>query len=67
MDKTPASIWVMALSVRLLGLSSFSILMPQVLMGVASVGVLYATVSGGSAGTPASSRARSSPSHRSPC
>ncbi|HET7397161.1 MAG TPA: glycosyltransferase family 39 protein [Intrasporangium sp.] len=43
-DKPPASLWVMALSVRLLGLSSFSILMPQALMGVATVGVLYTTV-----------------------
>ena len=43
-DKPPASLWFMALSVRLLGLSSFSILLPQALMGVASVGVLYATV-----------------------
>ncbi|MDQ6897456.1 MAG: glycosyltransferase family 39 protein, partial [Actinomycetota bacterium] len=43
-DKPPASLWVMALSVKLLGLNSFAILLPQVLMGVASVGVLYATV-----------------------
>lgn len=43
-DKPPLSIWAMALSVRLLGLSSFSILLPQALMGVASVGMLYATV-----------------------
>ncbi len=43
-DKTPASLWVMALSVRAFGLSSFSILMPQVLMGIATVGVVYATV-----------------------
>ncbi len=43
-DKPPASLWVMALSVRLLGLSSFAILLPQVLMGVATVGVVYATV-----------------------
>ncbi|WP_427384476.1 ArnT family glycosyltransferase [Janibacter sp. G56] len=43
-DKPPASIWVMALSVRLLGLNSFAILAPQVLMGVAAVGVLHATV-----------------------
>src|SRR4051812_11819821 len=43
-DKPPASLWVMALSVRALGLSSFSILMPEVLMGVASVAVLHATV-----------------------
>ncbi len=43
-DKPPASLWAMALSVRVLGLSSFAILLPQVVMGVASVGVLYATV-----------------------
>ena len=43
-DKPPASLWAMALSVRVLGLSSFAILVPQVVMGVASVGVLYATV-----------------------
>ena len=34
----------MALSVRLFGLSSWSILVPQALMGVASVGLLHATV-----------------------
>jgi len=28
-DKTPASLWVMALSVRLFGLSSWSVLVPQ--------------------------------------
>jgi 4-amino-4-deoxy-L-arabinose transferase-like glycosyltransferase len=43
-DKPPASLWIMALSVRLFGLSSFSILMPEVLMGVATVAVLYALV-----------------------
>ena len=43
-DKPPAALWIMALSVRIFGLSSFSILMPQVLMGVATVGVLYTTV-----------------------
>jgi 4-amino-4-deoxy-L-arabinose transferase-like glycosyltransferase len=43
-DKPPASLWVMALSVRLLGLSSFAILLPQALMGVATVGVTYTTV-----------------------
>jgi 4-amino-4-deoxy-L-arabinose transferase-like glycosyltransferase len=43
-DKPPASLWVMALSVRAFGLSSFSILLPEVLMGVATVGVVYATV-----------------------
>ncbi|MEJ3744276.1 glycosyltransferase family 39 protein, partial [Actinomycetes bacterium KLBMP 9797] len=52
-DKTPASLWVMALSVRIFGLSSWSILVPQALMGVAAVGLLYATVrrwSGAAAG-----------------
>src|SRR5919112_541477 len=34
----------MALSVRIFGLSSWSILVPQALMGVGSVGLLYATV-----------------------
>ncbi|MGA5301147.1 glycosyltransferase family 39 protein [Nucisporomicrobium flavum] len=43
-DKTPASLWVMALSVRLFGLSSWSILVPQALMGVATTGLLFATV-----------------------
>jgi 4-amino-4-deoxy-L-arabinose transferase-like glycosyltransferase len=43
-DKTPAALWLMALSVRLFGLNSWSILVPQALLGVASVGVLFATV-----------------------
>lgn len=43
-DKPPASIWLMALSVRLLGLSSFAILLPQALMGIACTGLLYAIV-----------------------
>ncbi|SCL52811.1 ArnT family glycosyltransferase [Micromonospora chersina] len=43
-DKTPGSLWLMALSVRLFGLSSWSVLVPQALLGVASVGVLYAAV-----------------------
>ena len=43
-DKPPASLWVMALSVRVFGLSSWAILVPQALMGVAAVGVLYASV-----------------------
>ncbi len=43
-DKPPASLWIMALSVRVFGLSSWSILVPEALMGVASVGVVYATV-----------------------
>jgi 4-amino-4-deoxy-L-arabinose transferase-like glycosyltransferase len=43
-DKTPASLWVMGLSVRFFGLSSWSLLVPQALMGVASVGLLHGTV-----------------------
>lgn len=43
-DKPPAALWVMALSVRNFGLSSFAILLPEVLMGVATVGVVHATV-----------------------
>lgn len=43
-DKPPASLWIMALSVRLFGLSSFSILLPEALMGVATVAVLYVMV-----------------------
>ena len=43
-DKTPASLWVMALSVKVFGLSSTAILAPQALMGVATVGVVASTV-----------------------
>lgn len=43
-DKPPASIWVMSLSVRLFGLSSWSLLVPEALMGVAAVALLVATV-----------------------
>ena len=34
-DKPPAALWVMSLSVRLFGLNSWSILVPEALMGVA--------------------------------
>ncbi|MEV0541667.1 glycosyltransferase family 39 protein [Nocardia salmonicida] len=43
-DKPPASLWVMELSVRLFGLNSWSMLVPQVLLGVASVALFWATV-----------------------
>ncbi|MEU6133513.1 glycosyltransferase family 39 protein [Nocardioides sp. NPDC047086] len=43
-DKPPASLWVMGLSVRLFGLSSWSILVPQALMGVATVGLVHGLV-----------------------
>ncbi|GEB52490.1 glycosyltransferase family 39 protein [Streptomyces cacaoi] len=43
-DKPPAALWPMALSVRLFGLGHWQILVPQALMGVASVGVLFGAV-----------------------
>lgn len=43
-DKPPAALWPMALSVRLFGLSSWAILVPEALMGVATVGVLHGAV-----------------------
>lgn len=43
-DKPPAALWPMALSVRIFGLDSWAILVPEVLMGVATVGVLYAAL-----------------------
>jgi 4-amino-4-deoxy-L-arabinose transferase-like glycosyltransferase len=43
-DKPPASLWVMALSVRLFGLSSFSILLPEAVMGILTVALVYAIV-----------------------
>jgi 4-amino-4-deoxy-L-arabinose transferase-like glycosyltransferase len=43
-DKPPASVWLMALSVRLFGLHSWSVLGPQALLGVGAVGLLYLAV-----------------------
>ncbi|MEU6538962.1 glycosyltransferase family 39 protein [Streptomyces sp. NPDC047000] len=43
-DKPPASLWPMELSVRIFGLDSWAILAPEVLMGVATVAVVYASV-----------------------
>ena len=43
-DKPPASLWVMEISARLFGVNAWSILVPQALEGVATVGLLYATV-----------------------
>ncbi|CAL9479219.1 hypothetical protein SUDANB120_03014 [Streptomyces sp. enrichment culture] len=43
-DKPPAALWPMALSVRLFGLGSWQLLVPQALMGVATTAVLYAAV-----------------------
>jgi 4-amino-4-deoxy-L-arabinose transferase-like glycosyltransferase len=43
-DKPPLSLWLMGLSARLFGFSSFSILVPQALCTIAAVGALFATV-----------------------
>ncbi|GAB23067.1 putative glycosyltransferase [Gordonia polyisoprenivorans NBRC 16320 = JCM 10675] len=40
-DKPPASLWIPAISVRIFGLNSWAILVPNALMGVASVALLY--------------------------
>ena len=40
-DKTPLSVWVMGLSVRIFGLSTWSILLPQALMGVVTAWLIY--------------------------
>ena len=40
-DKPPLALWVQALSVRVFGFGSLSMLVPQALMGIASVGLLY--------------------------
>jgi len=43
-DKPPASLWLMGLSARIFGVSSWSILVPQALLGVATVYVVFLTV-----------------------
>jgi 4-amino-4-deoxy-L-arabinose transferase-like glycosyltransferase len=43
-DKPPASLWVMELSGRIFGFSSWSMLVPDALEGVAAVALLAATV-----------------------
>jgi 4-amino-4-deoxy-L-arabinose transferase-like glycosyltransferase len=43
-DKPPLSTMLMGLSVRLFGLSSWSVLLPEALCGVATVGFLFAAV-----------------------
>lgn len=40
-DKPPLAFWVESLSVKLFGFNSLAILVPQALMGTASVGLLY--------------------------
>ncbi len=43
-DKPPASLWVMALSGRIFGFGSWSMLVPQALEGVAAVALLYGAI-----------------------
>ncbi|GAB7004233.1 hypothetical protein JCM18899A_17050 [Nocardioides sp. AN3] len=43
-DKPPAALWLMDLSVRFFGLSPWSVLVPEALLGVATVGLVYAGV-----------------------
>jgi 4-amino-4-deoxy-L-arabinose transferase-like glycosyltransferase len=43
-DKTPLAIWMMALSARLFGYSSFSMLLPDALCGIGSVLLLHNVV-----------------------
>src|SRR6202051_4314177 len=40
-DKSPAALWVMDLSARIFGVNAWSILVPQALEGVATVGFTY--------------------------
>ncbi|MBO2454660.1 glycosyltransferase family 39 protein [Actinomadura barringtoniae] len=43
-DKPPMSLWAQELFARVFGFGSFSLLFPEVLMGVAAVALLYTTV-----------------------
>jgi 4-amino-4-deoxy-L-arabinose transferase-like glycosyltransferase len=43
-DKPPGSLWVMEMSGRIFGFSSWSMLVPQALEGVAAVALLYAAI-----------------------
>ncbi len=43
-DKSPASLWVMDISARIFGVNTWSILAPQAIEGVATVGFTYLTV-----------------------
>jgi 4-amino-4-deoxy-L-arabinose transferase-like glycosyltransferase len=40
-DKPPLALWIMSLSVKIFGLNPWSILVPQALMGVATVWLVY--------------------------
>jgi 4-amino-4-deoxy-L-arabinose transferase-like glycosyltransferase len=43
-DKSPGALWVMEISARIFGVNAWSVLVPQALEGVATVGLVYAAV-----------------------
>jgi 4-amino-4-deoxy-L-arabinose transferase-like glycosyltransferase len=43
-DKPPAALWVMELSARIFGFNTWSVMVPNVVEGVAAVGLLYGAV-----------------------
>ena len=43
-DKPPASLWPMEISARIFGVNTWSILLPEVLLGLASVALVYVIV-----------------------
>ncbi|MBO0852754.1 MAG: glycosyltransferase family 39 protein [Nocardia sp.] len=43
-DKTPAALWPMEISARIFGMNSWSMLVPQVLMAVAAVAIVWVTL-----------------------
>ena len=43
-DKPPAALWPMEISARIFGVNTWSILLPQILIGVATVALLYLIV-----------------------
>ena len=43
-DKPPASLWLMAASARIFGLSPTAVLLPEAVLGVITVGLVYLTV-----------------------
>jgi 4-amino-4-deoxy-L-arabinose transferase-like glycosyltransferase len=45
-DKTPAALWVQALSVRIFGFSSWSLLVPEAVMGIIAALLVYDLVRG---------------------
>lgn len=44
LDKLPASVWISSLSFRIFGVSPWSLLVPQALMGVGTIALTYLTV-----------------------